>query len=77
MSRTLSPNIITHGPCAMQGSTWNYGASASNTFGGFNAARDSPDKHGGEAAGMFGSFGTNESYGPILCPGTAGSVCAG
>lgn len=61
----------------VQGSTWNYGASATNEFSGFNSSNASPAKHGGEAAGMFGSFGTDETYGPALCAGVAGSVCAG
>jgi len=60
----------------LQGSAWNYGASATNDMGGFDASTSSPAKHGGEAAGMFGSFGVDYTYGPTLCPGTAGSVCA-
>jgi hypothetical protein len=56
---------------------WNYGASATNEFSGFNSSSDSPASHGGDAAGMFGSFGVDYTYGPTLCAGTAGAVCAG
>lgn len=74
------------------GSTWNYGASATNDFSGMNAASDSPAKHGGEADGMYGSWGVldtaystmnaDKSMGTLnaniaLCAGTAGAVCAG
>jgi hypothetical protein len=74
------------------GSTWNYGASNTNEFSGFNSSSDSPAKHGGEAEGMYGSWGvldtaystmnTDKSMGTLnaniaLCAGTAGAVCAG
>lgn len=74
------------------GSTWNYGASSTNDFSGMNAASDSPAKHGGEADGMYGSWGVldtaystmnaDKSMGTLnaniaLCAGTAGAVCAG
>ena len=65
--------------------TWNYGAD----FGGPTKSSwtsGAISKHGGEAEGMFGSFGIVDSpysgtgaVGSIiaLCPGTAGSVCRG
>ena len=49
-----------------QGSTWNYG----QNFGGH--ATSSPTSHS-----WPGSWGTAETYGPALCAGTAGAVCAG
>lgn len=55
----------------VQGSVWNYG----QNFGGH--ASTGPTVHSGAAAGMFGSFGTDETYGPSLCTGTPGAVCAG
>merc|ERR1719164_309153 len=58
------------------GSTWNYGATSTNTFGSGTAN----DMHSG-GSGMFGVFGvtdtgyTNTDTGGItLCPGTAGSL---
>merc|ERR1712127_222052 len=85
-----SLSVITFG--GNTGSTWNYGASATNDFSGMNAASDSPAKHGGEADGMYGSWGVldtaystmnaDKSMGTLnaniaLCAGTAGAVCAG
>ena len=52
------------------GAEWNYG----QNFGGH--ASTSPTVHSG-GVGMFGSFGTDETYAPTLCAGTAGAVCAG
>merc|ERR1712127_747085 len=60
----------------LTGSTWNYGSN----FGGTSSTWTSGAStvHGGEASGMFGSFGMEDgNYGPALCPGTAGSVCLG
>ena len=51
------------------GSTWNYGQN-------FGGGTNSPTVHSG-GVGMYGSWGTNETYPISLCPGTAGSVCAG
>lgn len=74
------------------GSTWNYGASATNDFSGFNSSQDAKAKHGGEAEGMFGTWGVadtaystyndDKSLNTLnaniaLCAGTAGAVCAG
>ena len=50
-------------------SAWNYGQN-------FGGGTNSPTVHSG-GVGMYGSWGTNETYPISLCPGTAGSVCAG
>jgi hypothetical protein len=54
------------------GSSWNYGASATNEFSGFNANSDSPASHT-----WPGSFGVNDTaYASItLCPGVCVCVC--